>query len=91
MMHDLVNWYVSHCDGEWEHGYGITIETLDNPGWAVNITGASDKQDFHIKTEGDKRWLHIKATSTEFSGYGDESRLVELLSIATKWLNNDIE
>jgi hypothetical protein len=28
----LEAWYASRCDGEWEHGYGISIETLDNPG-----------------------------------------------------------
>ncbi len=26
-----------HCDGDWEHSYGITIDTLDNPGWKVSI------------------------------------------------------
>src|SRR5271170_7418203 len=42
-MHDddslkfLQQWYADHCDGEWEHHYGIKIETLDNPGWRVTI------------------------------------------------------
>ena len=30
-------WFQSNCDGDWEHGFGITIETLDNPGWCVKI------------------------------------------------------
>jgi hypothetical protein len=30
-------WYSAHCDGEWEHGFGVTIATLDNPGWSVTI------------------------------------------------------
>ena len=34
----LQAWYASQCDGDWEHGEGITIETLDNPGWSVRIT-----------------------------------------------------
>jgi hypothetical protein len=33
----LQRWYSAHCDGEWEHGFGVTIETLDNPGWSVKI------------------------------------------------------
>ena len=33
----LQRWYVSRCDGEWEHGMGVRIETLDNPGWQVVI------------------------------------------------------
>ena len=33
----LTDWYASHCDGEWEHGYGVNIKTLDNPGWRLTI------------------------------------------------------
>ena len=33
----LQQWYQKNCDGEWEHLYGIEIETLDNPGWHVKI------------------------------------------------------
>ena len=33
----LVGWYSVHCDGDWEHSYGVKIDTLDNPGWTVRI------------------------------------------------------
>lgn len=33
----LSQWYLSHCDGDWEHSYGIKIGTLDNPGWSLRI------------------------------------------------------
>jgi Immunity protein 53 len=33
----LERWYASQCNGDWEHGYGVHIETLDNPGWMVQI------------------------------------------------------
>jgi hypothetical protein len=33
----LQQWYSEQCDDEWEHGSGITIETIDNPGWSVKI------------------------------------------------------
>ena len=33
----LARWYESNCDDEWEHSYGIKIDTLDNPGWRVEI------------------------------------------------------
>lgn len=26
-----------HCDGDWEHRFGVRIQTLDSPGWAVDI------------------------------------------------------
>ena len=34
----LINWYTSHCDGDWEHIFGIKIGTLDNPGWHIQIS-----------------------------------------------------
>ncbi|UCH44768.1 MAG: hypothetical protein JSV11_10785 [Nitrospiraceae bacterium] len=33
----LNRWYINQCNGDWEHQYGIVIETLDNPGWRVKI------------------------------------------------------
>ena len=36
-LEEIQNWYKMNCDGDWEHTYGVTIETLDNPGWAVKI------------------------------------------------------
>ena len=33
----LQKWYHSMCDGDWEHCYGVKIDTSDNPGWIVEI------------------------------------------------------
>lgn len=33
----LIEWYARHCDGEWEHEFGVQINTLDNPGWTCSI------------------------------------------------------
>ena len=33
----LQAWYVMQCDGEWEHEFGVKIDTIDNPGWSVTI------------------------------------------------------
>lgn len=33
----LSSWYRKECNGDWEHTYGISIQTLDNPGWSVRI------------------------------------------------------
>jgi hypothetical protein len=40
----LQGWYASRCDGDWEHGLGVRIETLDNPGWMLRIDlGGTDQ------------------------------------------------
>ena len=40
-MTDLIKrleiWYDSQCDGEWEHSWGVHIDTLDNPGWRLEV------------------------------------------------------
>ena len=33
----IQEWYISQCNGDWEHCYGIKIDNIDNPGWAVKI------------------------------------------------------
>src|SRR5687768_6013127 len=33
----LANWYAAQCDDEWEHEFGIRLQTLDNPGWNLQI------------------------------------------------------
>ncbi len=37
VLADLQKWYESQCNEDWEHQYGVTIGTLDNPGWTVTI------------------------------------------------------
>jgi hypothetical protein len=36
-LEELQRWYEAQCDGDWEHEFGATIATLDNPGWTVDI------------------------------------------------------
>lgn len=33
----LSEWYLAQCDGDWEHSYGVKVDTLDNPGWSLKI------------------------------------------------------
>ncbi len=34
----LQAWYAMHCHGNREHAHGVSIGTLDNPGWSVEIS-----------------------------------------------------
>jgi Immunity protein 53 len=36
-LKNLIDWYTIQCDGLWEHTNGITIHSLDNPGFSINI------------------------------------------------------
>jgi hypothetical protein len=48
VLGELQRWYLDQCDGEWEHAYGLTIDTLDNPGWSLRVdladTPLSDRE-----------------------------------------------
>jgi hypothetical protein len=33
----LIRWYLGECNDDWEHSYGLKIDTLDNPGWTLKI------------------------------------------------------
>jgi hypothetical protein len=33
----LEQWYAAQCDGDWEHEFGVRVDTLDNPGWSLSI------------------------------------------------------
>lgn len=37
MLNALEQYYREKCDGQWEHNYGFTLESCDNPGWMLNI------------------------------------------------------
>lgn len=33
----IQDWYKLNCNGDWEHSYGYSIATIDNPGWTIRI------------------------------------------------------
>ena len=86
----LQRWYTNQCNSEWEHGFGVKIETIDNPGWAciISLAGtALEDQEFATvniqRSEND--WLMLSATSTEFKIYCGPKNLEESLIIFCDW------
>ncbi|QGZ94504.1 Imm53 family immunity protein [Terricaulis silvestris] len=62
---------VSLSDGEWEHGLGITIENLDNPGWSIRVCLDGTPFDHLIVSprmteRSDRDWIHL---ATEKNGH----------------------
>ncbi len=80
----LQAWYFRHCDGEWEHGCGVEIGTIDNPGWGVDI----DLRDTELEgliiepveiERSDTDWMVFWVKDRKFSGRGGPSNLLEIL------------
>jgi hypothetical protein len=86
----LEAWYESNCDGDWEHGWGVTIHTLDNPGWSVDInlaeTSLSGKKFGKLQQERTEHdWVHCWVDEEVFKGRGGPRNLSEILGIFSKW------
>ena len=87
---ELQKWYASNCNGAWEHGYGIKIETLDHPGWVLKIeleeTNLQNRA--FVKIDIDDReddWYICQVNNNRFEGLGDSSKLTKLIEIFLDW------
>ena len=92
ILEDIQRWYAAQCDGDWEHVFGLTISTLDNPGWSVKIDLEDtllERLPFEPVSVGDGSgsgvWLTCSVEKCCFQGYGDPSQLSRLLGIFLTW------
>jgi hypothetical protein len=86
----LERWYARHCNGEWEHAYGVQMESLDNPGWIVRVDLTATEleqapfQPFEeLRTETD--WVNCSRTAEQLVCAGGPLNLMELLSVFRAW------
>ncbi|MEU7928093.1 immunity 53 family protein [Micromonospora sp. NPDC049801] len=87
----LQAWYATQCDGEWEHEYGIRIETLDNPGWSVRIdlgdtalSGmAYERQELR---RGEHDWVLTRVEEDQFRAACGPLNLGEALHLFRQWV-----
>lgn len=87
----LEEWYFSHCNGDWEHEYGIKLETLDNPGWILRIdltdTGLEEKKFVSVKIERtEDDWIHCYLKDDQFFAAGGPFNLDEILTTFRNWV-----
>jgi hypothetical protein len=87
----LCEWYLARCDGLWEHGKGVHIRTLDNPGWHVSInlrdtpSERTPFQNVDVKN-GENDWLECFVKDVEFVGAGDPLKLTAILEHFLKFV-----
>jgi len=90
VLQRLQSWYLTQCNGEWEHEYGIRVQTLDNPGWMikVNLQGTSlEGVEFRpIKIErSEQDWLHASRTADEIRIACGPQNLEEAIVVFCDW------
>lgn len=88
----LNNWYACQCDGDWEHSYGVSLETLDNPGWLLQIDLTDTELEgrpFQAIHEGDSdndaNWMQCKVELGKFQAAGAISSLPAMLETFLSW------
>lgn len=91
----LQKWYSENCDGGWEHFFGVKIDTLDNPGWRVEIDITDTPLEEKVFPEisyynSDEDWLHCRISEglfngKVFDGSGDQTKLTVILETFRKW------
>ncbi len=91
----LAAWYARQCDGEWEHRYGVSIQSIDNPGWWVKVDLAGTalatrtfvSVSIGVEPEGatGSHWLRCYVADGVWNGAGDPGRLEEIVARFVDW------
>ena len=99
---ELQKWYRYQCDGDWEHGEGISIGTLDNPGWRIEISLRGthlEGRDFRGRAYGvgedaqtsGEEWLTCKVEGNVFKAFGGPFKLEEMIGVFLDWAGRNGE
>jgi hypothetical protein len=96
----LMNWYQAQCNEDWEHSFGVLIDTLDNPGWSLTIDLNEtallgkpftpvyeniDPADAMQGLDGDIHWIVAEVKGTKFWAIGGPRDLMRLIEIFRAW------
>jgi hypothetical protein len=90
----LQDWYAKHCDGDWEHSNGVQIDTLDNPGWSVNINPQDTRYNGVLNAVivedyvGNSDWIVCRIVDGKFEGRGDSQKLLVIVQKFRSWIDN---
>jgi immunity protein 53 of polymorphic toxin system len=90
----LEQWYESQCDGDWEHHFGVSIGTLDNPGWTVTIDlNGTGLENLMFPTFEDlaptQNWIKCWVEDGKFYGVGGPQKLEEILAAFLRWATKE--
>lgn len=99
VLEKLQAWFAGQCDGEWEHAFGVSIQTTDNPGWWVKVelrgTALEDvaftpvKRGMRTDEDPEPPWMNCYVDEAGvFNGAGDPSTLREILEIFMEWAHS---
>ncbi|MES2903619.1 MAG: immunity 53 family protein [Pseudomonadota bacterium] len=91
----LQRFYASMCNGDWEHGYGFSIENVDNPGWSFKFELSDtflEGQPYEAETleRSDTDWVLTKVEENRWIGYGGALNLDDIIGLFRKWAEGEL-
>src|SRR5436305_14213899 len=90
-LQKLQDWYLAQCNGDWEHTYGVSIGTLDNPGWIFDVeltdTSLAGKPFATLKQnmEHPTDWVHCSVSDHKSRGACRSLNIESALEIFVVW------
>ena len=86
----LQSWYADHCDGVWEHTYGVRVDTIDNPGWSLRVDLVGTELEHRTFTRRDESrsagvWYVLWVEGQVFYGAGDPKKLEAMIAAFRAW------
>jgi immunity protein 53 of polymorphic toxin system len=86
----LEQWYLGNCDGDWEHEFGIRIDTLDNPGWSFDVSLEGTKlEEIHFEPvrieRSESEWIHCFTKEGKFKVRCGPRNLEEGIIVFLEW------
>ncbi|MDP1834608.1 MAG: Imm53 family immunity protein [Chlamydiales bacterium] len=88
----MQNWYHSQCDGEWEYSCILCMQTLDFPGWSIDIdvdeTSLAARKFPSISIhESSSQWIDCwkEDSPSKFKGRCSSNKVLEVLAIFHRW------
>jgi hypothetical protein len=89
----LQGWYGDHCDGDWEHQYGVELGTIDNPGWRlrVDLVGTELEGRTAERTAVDRSssdWMQTWVQDDCFHAAGGPNNLADMIGAFRHWVED---
>lgn len=91
----LQQWFQDHCNGNWEHGAGILLRTLDNPGWTLKINVQNTElaikkfQKINDIYRSEEDWIMCAVRDTKFDAACGVENLPTALKVFRHWVKNE--
>jgi hypothetical protein len=95
ILERLQRWYAANCDGEWEHQRGVRIDTLDNPGWdlEVDLMGTPLEGRTLVKymnERSEEDWVFYNVEKGVFRAAGGPENLAEIVDFFLAWADEEV-